>query len=744
MAKPVRNSAKLSKIAKISRGKKKSKAAPKRKKGKPQAASKGAGKKRKKATQRVIAKTTKTSRSNPQQIPKVQTKSEVTKPADAPASTLKSSAPRPKFVFPTSFLEFTELECVADRKLEPSQIQAAKEIDAFLASSRRYLIIQGFAGTGKTYLLGLLNQYLIRMKRKRRLFAPTGRAARVLSKACGGSPASTIHGAIYGYESLTHREKGILFTFNFPQRRIADEDLDLIAIVDEGSLVSDMAPRRTKFFAFGYGVGTGKLLTDLIDFLRFNDPGSNTKLIVVGDPCQLPPVLDGQSYALSAEYMASEHELEVKTITLSHVVRQAENSGIVKVASKLRQLINERIGNYLTIDQDGEAVKDILNQADLVGMGTQKACESLNQFVVITYKNADALKINQSIRAALGRTELCPGDRLVISANNPLYGLHNGSFVNVKNITAMPSLVTSPLLKVPLIFHDIDVEYEDEKGENQIRTVKLLVNALTDSDETDIGDNLRNALFEYFRTRYRKLHAAGLATGTRLRDDPYFNAVRAKFGYAVTCHKAQGGEWDEAVVYYGQWDDIHSDLIRKWSYTAITRAKRVAHLMDCPEVHPLTKIRMNGIPLGGSPLEDRMKARLVARYGIRKSALPGSDDEYSSPDEFLCRILTDILREADITVTEPNPALQDCIRLKFTRRASHTYLDFWRKKGKTKSGRAKPHMFSHALDPNIAGSDKNLGFEVLESLAKILVPLKETSRYAGTEGNRWDEVPSTA
>jgi hypothetical protein len=621
-------------------------------------------------------------------------------------------------ILPGAFIKYAASECTGSNALEPSQLEAVVNIDAFLASSERYLVIQGYAGTGKTFLLAVLNNFLKSRKRQRQLMAPTGRAARILAKFCG-SPATTIHSAVYELHSLTTRPTGTLFTFNYPRKKIKPIHADLITIVDEGSMVSDKAPKRTKFFAFGYGFGTGRLLKDLMGYLMLDDPAYQTKLIIVGDPCQLPPVQEEDSHALSPSYMASVHGISVNPVELSNIVRHAKGSGIVKAATKLRRMITDNIGNYLTIE-DRVTVCGVSGRADLIRMGVATATGGLSKFVIITYSNPDALEINLGIRAGLGRTEICVGDRLVITANNQNHDLHNGSFVNVVAVASLIETFPSPKLpsKEMLTFRDIDVEFEDVHGIIQRRTIKLFVNGLHDGIVADINDTLRNALFEFFKLRLTAARTAKKATGIGLLSDPYFNAVRAKYGYAVTCHKAQGGEWEEVGIDFGNRKDINSPTMRKWAYTAMTRARNIVYLENAPEIHPLTKIMMNAVTGGSVPVGVRMKARLVGRFGM---AAPGAPALFCEYDEFLCRLLTHAIAPLGILIEDVDKSLQDSLRLKFKRGISYTHIDFYRRMGTTKSGKPKPVMFGSALAPGLSGSDPIMANQIMEKLAELLI-----------------------
>jgi UvrD-like helicase C-terminal domain len=388
----------------------------------------------------------------------------------------------------------------------------------------------------------------------------------------------------------------------------------------------------------------------------------------------------------------------------------------VRAATRLRHLIGSKIEQYLDFELDPKSVIDVPSRLDLIAKGVANASASQDKFVIVTDSNADALAINEKIRAGLGWSDLSPGDRLMICANNPYYGLYNGHFATVL-VVGERVTEDSPQLEDPLIFRYVDLEYEDAKGERQIRSVILFESALTDSDNYDISIPVRNALFEFFSRRYLKLKAQGLQTGVRMRDDPFFNSVRAKYGYAITCHKAQGGEWDEVGIDFGNPDDLHSELLRRWSYTALTRAKSVVYLVNAPEVHPLTKIDIKGVPLGMAPLPDRLKARIVAKYGI----VPGTTHDYRPIVEFLSVVLTDILAPAGIALDKIDTAHKDIVRIEFSRGVIMTQVDFWIMTGRTRKGKPKPPMFSQALWSRGAGTSEDLANEIRGLLAKTLI-----------------------
>jgi len=507
---------------------------------------------------------------------------------------------------------------------------------------------------------------------------------------------------------MTRKQNGILFTLNFLLGTILNEDHETIAIVDEASLISDKPDEKPKFFAFGRGNGSGQLLTDLIAFLKLKDETFKTKLILFGDPCQLPPVLDKQSFALDTEFLKRRHRINAESIALNTVVRQAKDSGIVQAATLLRHSIEQGAGNYLVIQADGVSVKSS-TRASILKHAALTAGVTPIPFTVIVFSNEMARDCNKSIRLALGRSALSVGDRLIVCANNRVFGLLNGTFVKViklaDDIEEFTEIESNDILR----FQDLDVEEEDpdKDGIRQVRTIKLFLNAFEEGKPPDISDALRNTLFRFARQRYSKLSKEEKKNSFGLNQDLYFNAVRAKYGYAITCHKAQGGEWPEVGIIFEKRNDVRSEKFRKWTYTALTRAKEVVYLEDAPEIHPLTRIKMQ-VEHGSVSQEIRMQARIAGKYS------------FGSPIEFLSLVLTDILAEHDINISS-HSKLKQCVRITFSDTSNiespeSTVIDFYY------TGEDRVAMFEKGHAPNIKEMNPALAKFILEKLAVRILP----------------------
>lgn len=463
----------------------------------------------------------------------------------------------------------------------PGQVRAIDALDRLLATpkDRATLILKGYAGTGKTTLVGALVRALAVEERRVVLLAPTGRAAKVLS-AYAGAPASTIHRRIYrmsgeegGYGGVSiapNREPGALF------------------VVDEASMIgSDTA------------FGDRDLLGDL--FLHvFSAPGS--KLLLIGDPAQLPPVGSDHSPALEVKELAG-FGLLAGCIELTDVVRQSEASGILRNATALRALLaptdpsshspvatdqspfttdrsplppTSYLPHFLTFPDvhriDGTDLQDALEQA-YGRHGDDEVC-------LICRSNKRAYQYSQQVRARIHgfEDELVANDRIMVVKNNYFWAGRNGKAELIAN--------GEPLLvkrmhgieeRYGLRFADLTVGWWNGAEEREL-DVKVIVDVL--ASEGPALPPPRMAML-------RQLVLEGITARTKAermrhyREDPYANALQVKYAYAVTCHKAQGGQWKSVFVDQGYVTEemIDREYVR-WLYTAVTRASEELYLLN--------------------------------------------------------------------------------------------------------------------------------------------------------------------
>ena len=282
-------------------------------------------------------------------------------------------------------------------ELTSQQSEATEKLRDFFGGSERCFILKGYAGTGKTFLLGCLARELAAKNRDVWLIAPTGRAARVLARKTGRD-ASTVHRAIYNLKELVeHDDASAAFKFYFRLRDVATDNLDVVVFVDEASMVSDHYSEG-EFIRFG----SGRLLADLLSFLRLNDPTQKSKLVMVGDPAQLPPVTSPlNSPALDAAYLSEMHELEAKEYELTEVVRQTAGSPILREATAIRETLASGFHNRLSIRPDPPSIEAVA-EPDLprrfvdANRGTR-----LPRAICVAYSNATCLNLNIAIRAVM-------------------------------------------------------------------------------------------------------------------------------------------------------------------------------------------------------------------------------------------------------------------------------------------------------------------------------------------------------
>lgn len=480
---------------------------------------------------------------------------------------------------------------LTDEKKNEMDTALGKLIEFVESSEASCFVLRGSAGTGKTTLIGKLAGELESRKLMYYLIAPTGRAARILSKKTGRD-ASTIHSLIYRFSSIeevkdgdddrareaealaSSEAEGAKVRFHFPLK--SDGPGNAVIIVDEASMVGDT--KRLQDILF---FGSGRLLNDLITYARIKHGGANTlraKIVFVGDYAQLPPVGDKISPALSKKYLSKTYGIECADFTLTQVFRQAENSAILQQATAIRKCIDDKVFQKLYINPvKGQIAEVEVSKAIDFMTETFQKCDG--SAVMITGTNADALQFNQAIRGRMYGDDNAPlraGDLLLVNKNSRSAQLLNGDLVRV---TKADDKVEERVIRlagqenpVSLKFRNVVLEYETPGNHNGAMPVKILENLL-DSGERDLLELEQQALFVDFIKRNPNLKSKTSEFVLALASDQYFNALQVKYGYAITCHKAQGGEWDTVVAYLSGSANRKGEEHYRWTYTAITRAK---------------------------------------------------------------------------------------------------------------------------------------------------------------------------
>jgi len=447
-----------------------------------------------------------------------------------------------------------------------SQKKVVENLSEYLSSPdySSIFILNGYAGTGKTTLIAALVQVLRAMNIPCVLLAPTGRAAKVLAQY-SGTEALTIHKRIYrqrtnaDYESKysldINREKGCVF------------------IVDETSMLSDSTPDGQIF-------GSGSLLEDLITYVR---SGRQCRLILVGDDAQLPPVGADRSPALDATAMRSYGEVVYSSMT--DVVRQDAASGILRNATALRQMLERGEVEVPHID---------LNYPDIESIGGGEFLECLedayarygrDETIVITRSNKRANRFNEGIRRYIlsAEEQIESGDRLMVVKNNyyytermeksPMSFIANGDIALLKRIRRFEDFYGFHFADAILSFGDY--------GNTEIEC-KILLDTLS-SESPSLTREQSRQLFDEVEKDYMDT-ASRLKRFRQIRENPHYNALQVKFAYAVTCHKAQGGQWRAVFVdrcLFGD-EPMTRDMLR-WLYTAVTRATEKLYLVNFDE-----------------------------------------------------------------------------------------------------------------------------------------------------------------
>ena len=405
--------------------------------------------------------------------------------------------------------------------LTDDQRVALAAMQDFVANGEeKCFLLEGYAGTGKTFLIRRLAQWLESMNWSFALAAPTGRAGKVLADKTGYS-AGTIHRAIYSMDKLLEipgAKEEDRFKFYYAIKLVAEDDRPRVIVVDESSMVSDQESDE-KFFRYG----SGRLLKDLMEFAGDKQADSKCQIVFVGDPAQLPPVNMNRSPALDAEYLEKEFCATSRRAILKQVVRQAKDSVILAVASQIRADIEEGRENRLEIQPDGNELIEIdLEQVlDLWARECPKDREpSISPpLVCVTWKNETALAYNASVRAKLygqgdGLHPVQPRDYLMVVANNRKTGLWNGELVLVKSVEgeskshAVAIRTKQGSKQIMLTFRKVTVAVPGVDGSISIISTMILENVLF-GKEREVTEEELIALWVHFKNRH-----PGLRPGT--------------------------------------------------------------------------------------------------------------------------------------------------------------------------------------------------------------------------------------
>lgn len=446
----------------------------------------------------------------------------------------------------------------------PQQQELFARLHQFLLSNNGHecFLLRGYAGTGKTTVLSALVKALRSYGLKSVLLAPTGRAAKVIT-GYSGRKAFTIHKRIYRKKSAMNVDESFMLATNMAE--------DTLFIVDEASMISDELS----------GNNYDTLLHDLVSYV-YNM--KNCKLMLVGDTAQLPPVGSAFSPALDAKLLREEFALQVFDYELTDVLRQQKNSGILHNVTAVRELIR----------QEQEVFPQIVTKGykDVYRMTGERLEEGLNyayhkygydSTLVICRSNKNANLYNQQIRNRIlfREEELTGGDQVMVVRNNYFWlqereedstgFIANGDIARIKKVRRVEELYG-------FRFADVQMEFIDY-AEDPVFDCKVLLDTLySDSPALQSIDQKRFFLevmkdYDHIPMRRDKLN--------ELKKNPYYNALQIKFAYAVTCHKAQGGQWEAVFVDQGYLTDemLNTDFLR-WFYTACTRATTELYLVN--------------------------------------------------------------------------------------------------------------------------------------------------------------------
>lgn len=544
--------------------------------------------------------------------------------------------------------------------LTQSQQSAVDAFRSFLKDDAQVFILKGAAGTGKTTLVSEFLKILDKERRFYGLMAPTGRAAYILGKKTDG-PSGTIHHFIYlltDQKSISQNKEeeddgGLHLKFNL---KVNTHPLQTVYIVDESSMISDSFSEN-EIFSFG----SGCLLSDLFEFAR------GRKIVLVGDYAQLPPVGMNFSPALDKEYIENKFDCEVREVMLREVLRQADGGVMLSNATRIRDSIEQRTFIEFRLEEGNDSVAENI---DLLSPYYQLSSTTPPvKAAVIAFSNKQALDYNLAIRRHYYGDEaprLQRGDLLMVCRNwySDEYELFNGNIVRVEACQPDNEVTTRQVRvklgkdrieTVDLRFRIVTIRFA--ASDKAVTLNVMLLDNFLDDPSGSVGGLLSRALIVDFNNRLpepiksrlpeirRLLRSKSKLTVEQqelcddyietLGHDPYYNSLICKYGYAMTCHKAQGGEWENVFVDMNRFGGTANEDYFRWAYTALTRAsKKIWHFRSpdfnyisnlvVGEIQPSSNIKVSNYA-GDTDFHEARFNRLKSLAG--KAGLSVSEDK---------------------------------------------------------------------------------------------------------------------
>ena len=623
-------------------------------------------------------------------------------------------------------------------KPTPEQKKALDAIFKFIDGPASCFILKGSAGTGKTTLISKIVEGFRKQERPFVILAPTGRAARVVG-ARTNNVAHTIHSIIYSLshievfeEAESANDPGIRYFF--PVK--TEDPGETLFIVDEASMVGDK-PSKQDVLRFG----SGSLLTDLIEYLRLSRKGRpekiDSKIIFIGDSAQLPPVRESLSPALSPTYIEKNFKLECEEFELKKVLRQESGSKILENANAIRNSIDSGVFNEFNLKENAGEIEPV-NVGEALSSVTSSHQVNGNNSVLITLSNARALELNRSVRGRLWddeQTSLQVSDVLLVNQNSIKDELYNGDLVTVVEVRDKPEVrkvaikgVSDP---VQLFFRQACVGYLTSEG--SVRRIHcLLLENLLDSRERELSPIEQRALLVDFRQRHPKLKPKTSEFKLTLKDDPWFNALRVKYGYAMTCHKAQGGEWETVVVDFSDTRGKYNEEFFRWAYTAVTRTRKKLLTISAPNFSPFSSLKWNINDDASSKKNVINQADLIQEDDSdweRMSFVKGQEKLF----QLHCK-LRNAWQEEDILI-EKLDHLQFCERYHISRNGCVSVVEYSYKSNQSASqtrglpgGGNDPALTNQALSTmqDVLYSNEENNAEESEFVRTLIVEVKKT------------------